>query len=111
VLCRCLLLITSLVCGNHNTFVYLNRGKLYDLSCDSWNDALDENIRQKMARMATSAAWGLGKAIVAMINVLCLYIHTICMCVYIHTYIHTYMYTCVHIFVHLSVYSITMFNQ
>ena len=38
------------------------RGKLYDLSCDSWNIDLDEDIRQKMAHMATSVAWGLGEA-------------------------------------------------
>lgn len=41
-------------------YLYFNRGKLYDLSCDSWSDDLDEDVRQKMARMATSAAWGLG---------------------------------------------------
>ena len=40
---------------------YFPRGKLYDLSCDSWSNELDEDIRQKMARMTTSAAWGLGK--------------------------------------------------
>ena len=43
--------------------VYFIRGKLYDLSCESWNNELDEDIRQKMACMATSAAWGLGKTI------------------------------------------------
>ena len=37
------------------------RGKLYDLSCDSWGNVPEEDIRQKMARMATSAAWGLGE--------------------------------------------------
>lgn len=42
---------------------YFIRGKLYDLSCDSWNNELDEDIRQKMASMATSAAWGLGEII------------------------------------------------
>ncbi|XP_065891468.1 serine/threonine-protein kinase mTOR-like isoform X2 [Dysidea avara] len=36
-------------------------GKLYDLSCDSWGNVPEEDIRQKMARMATSAAWGLGE--------------------------------------------------
>jgi len=36
------------------------RGKLYELSCDSWGNVPEEDIRQKMARMATSAAWGLG---------------------------------------------------
>ena len=44
--------------------IYFIRGKLYDLSCESWNNELDEDIRQKMASMATSAAWGLGKTIV-----------------------------------------------
>lgn len=44
-------------------FYHFIRGKLYDLSCDSWNIDLNEDIRQKMAHMATSAAWGLGETI------------------------------------------------
>ena len=55
--------------------MYFIRGKLYDLSCESWNNELDEDIRQKMARMATSAAWGLGETIYLLTNFVNLSIH------------------------------------
>jgi hypothetical protein len=38
----------------------LNRGQLHQIACEKWGTSSDEN-RTDMARMAASAAWGLGK--------------------------------------------------
>lgn len=39
---------------------FLSRGHLHQIACEKWGTSSDEN-RTDMARMAASAAWGLGK--------------------------------------------------
>ena len=35
------------------------RGQLHNLACEKWT-LVNDSLRQKMARMASAAAWGLG---------------------------------------------------
>ena len=40
--------------------VYVCRNKLYEIACESWGQG-DDEMRQKMSKMASAAAWGLGE--------------------------------------------------
>jgi len=41
-----------------NLFV-MCRGRLHDISVEKWQ-IVDDSVKQNMARMASTAAWGLG---------------------------------------------------
>ena len=41
-------------------FLFFYRGELHQVAVDKWPVVSDDN-RQRMARMAAAAAWGLGK--------------------------------------------------
>lgn len=40
--------------------VMMNRGSLHEMAVEKWSSA-DGDVRTKMARMASAAAWGLGE--------------------------------------------------
>jgi len=47
--------------------VRLFRGRLYDVAVEKWQ-IVDDDVKQNLARMASTAAWGLGAYIIAINN-------------------------------------------